>query len=1399
MIGHPPRCLVDNGHWLIRLLAQVPVQPRPWPKGKRYAAVNNFGFGGTNGHCLLEAAPTHPCSSAHAGDEDVPDDPKLFVLSANDEDALSRRREHLGEFLKTNADVSLRNLAYTLCERRSHMAWRGFSIASSLDELAASLAPEAFPSAVRERRVPRLGFVFSGQGVQYHGMGRQLFRAYPVFRQGILDADAVLADLGAPFSLADILFSEGEDSEQIHRAEISQPASTAIQIALVKLLRAWGIEPMAVVGHSSGEMAAAFAAGIISSDTAMRAAYARGQLAGKLREQQPELRGGMLAVNASAGVVTEFMSRISSGLAVIACENSDVSVTVSGDMTALDELEAALQSEGYGCNKLTVNVPYHSPYLEEAADAFNFVEGLDPEPEENHKSTFYSAVYGYELSGIGIDSSYWAASVKSPVQFTQAFKAMMSSQAAPEVIVEIGPHRPLLGPVKQILAALGHEKLPCVFAMERQRNSHRTALAMCGRLFSLGVPLDFSQINLSFQGRRPRLVEGLKPYPWSRQKHWLESRLNDEVLHCQFPHHDLLGRPLAGYSGGEMAWSNVLQPEDLPWLHDHQVNDDVVFPLAGYISTAISAATQLAEVQGAAFDGFRLTNVRVLHPLFVRQGVRCDFNTKLRPTRQGWHEFEISSWDSTTKHWVHNCRGFISARENLGVDTNSSSPLFDKSRAACDCTVDGPTFYRDFATYTPERGPTFQNLASISYNKDAAVGEVVISDTSATMSHKYETVMTIHPATLDGLFQCIIPLVTHDHHGPNNIWLPAEAREVSVSCGVPHDAGARLQVLASAASDPNVYSLVATDGAHTRITVDGLVMRPATTGPDTWPHPMYSSYKQVWQPASPTPPPPSSENGNVWLVVYSEEKFAPLAEAAVRHLAADKHTASACPLAQATAIDGAGLVVCGLPRCLLSEGRRAEYEKLQQLISAMSRAVFVTQGSHWKVSDPESSSLYGFVRTLRYASSYGVATLDLDSDGETDVDGQAKLLADVARRISNSGGGEQGRIDMEFAEDRGTLIVPRFTEDTVMRDTCYSITGDCAPVAQVLRPDRRIKLTPSRFGTLESMYFEDDDMDTPLGDGELEVYVAATGVTTLDALNASKGQSVGTECSGIVSRVGGKAGSFVVGDNVCCLAQNAYGTFARCKANRAVKLSQDADLTAAASLPVDYSTAVYALRHVARLRAGDRVLVHTSRAGALGHAVAKVAASMGADLFVTASSDDEREFLTGGHGIPPGRVCFGSGPDSLATALRQAIGPSGVDLEINPIPNNAVAGTQRFLVPFGHFIQIGTDASVASTRPDIYGNNTTFSQFDMAVVAKERPRLLDNALAAVRDLVASSSVLHLFPSRMLSVIPRSQLADAFRHTLEQSTPMVKYVVAPRADDAVMVKPHPPSLCFLYTC
>lgn len=799
-----PEIHLDDWH------LHVPTTLTPWPQNKLLrASVNNFGYGGTNAHAILEPGPAmrhFPASGTHSnghtngnGSVSASEQSQIFILSAKDSVACESMVRCLGSHLSTSKPAP-RALAYTLSNRRSLHAWIVAIRAKSIDELVTCLSePTRKPTSTL--KVPRLGFVFNGQGAQWHAMGRELIGSYPAFGHAIREADDILKGYGASWSLEEELMRD-ETATRVGAIHLSQPISVAIQLCLVDLLSHWGIVPTAVTSHSSGEIAAGYATKILSFDEALGVAYFRGEIASK-HQKLHSLAGGMLAAAVSAEVAGQYISNLANGKVVVACVNSPSSVTLSGDLAALGEVATRLEADGMFARKLKVPMAYHSHHMENIAQEYTQqLHTLLPSAKKQWSedaALFVSPVTGEAVtSPVALNPEHWAKNMTHPVLFSQAFDRMSEDV---DMIVEIGAHSTLAGPIRQILKARGVE-MSYVSCLKRSTDAVVTMQDMACALLARGYPVNLQQVN-SPHGNEPHIfVPDLPTYQWNHtRRYWIEPRVSREQRYKKFPPHELLGTPLNGSNGLMPTWRSFLRLGEVEWLRDHQIDGSVVFPGAGYISMAIEAVRLLVDPSEETISAYKLRDIDIVNAMIIPDSAfGVEVQLTLRPCSErefeyeGWYTFELCSLGSGGA-WIDHCRGYVSADTTSALGNSRTSELTRRAEAPKESsyleTKDEPVDIQSLFAGLRERGiyhgPNFQNLIDSRAAGTRAITNVTIAS-NVSNEHDY----VLHPTTLDSVLQASFSSLPRDMDTDTMV-LPRFIRSLSIPRHFKRHGGDQLQ------------------------------------------------------------------------------------------------------------------------------------------------------------------------------------------------------------------------------------------------------------------------------------------------------------------------------------------------------------------------------------------------------------------------------------------------------------------------------------------------------------------------------------------------------------------------------------------------------------------------------
>lgn len=803
---------------------QVPTSVMPWPnEGPRRISVNSFGYGGSNAHVILDDASSYLDQNRLSGNHvtktsqvnrasDAWDKPtsslcRVFPISAHDKEGLGRVKLALAEYLsqKSNDLTGIKersnfldDLAFTLSERRSQLQWKTYFTASSLEDLLASLEADnaAVPTRLSSRK-PRLGFVFTGQGAQWATMGMDLMQ-YPVFRDSVEAADRYLRrKLDCAWSAREEL-ERGKSTSRLRMPQYSQGLCTVLQVALVELLESWDVRPVAVVGHSSGEIAAAYCQGSISREDAWRVAYFRGVLSAKLKACG--LDGSMMAVGASSENAGEIISQLAPSKVHIACVNSPASVTLSGDSDAIDMVYEALRERGIFARKLQVDVAYHSPHMQFVARAYWDTIARVSTNLAPGKCSMYSSVTGELVQPGELVSAYWVRNLISPVQFAAAIQQLATNEKALDILVEVGPHAALQGPATQSLQHVGISDMPYHSVILRNQNGVETALNLAGSLSARGYPVRFRDVN-NTKARTPRPLVDLPSYPWNHsQSHWAETRVAKEYRLRSLPYNSLLGALTPGFLPGERVWTHRIRLSKQTWIQDHKIQGTAFYPAAGFIASAIEASRLLADASRTV-SSFRLRNIHLSAALGIDEGEEVEYSVSMKPrlseapdTQEtpSWNEFNIASCRGDGA-LVRHCSGLVMVEYDSSIPIEVAEQLRNANGEMNDVnlsTVDDDIFYKSLSDVGFHYGPSFQNARDIRADRGRGYGNIIIPDMGSDLTPRPHV---IHPATLDAIFHLIFGALQGSKDGMKQLMVPKTIDEVVITSDIPCNPGAQLK------------------------------------------------------------------------------------------------------------------------------------------------------------------------------------------------------------------------------------------------------------------------------------------------------------------------------------------------------------------------------------------------------------------------------------------------------------------------------------------------------------------------------------------------------------------------------------------------------------------------------
>ncbi|CAG8903343.1 unnamed protein product [Penicillium egyptiacum] len=746
----------------------VPTEPMPWPEArKERISVNSFGIGGTNAHVVLDSAQSFGISPVPTQHTILS---QLLVYSANNVESLKQMISHYTAYIQEHP-TRLADLAFTLGNRREHLPHRAFSVKSSLGPLTTSA-----PSKAGE--TPNIVMVFTGQGAQWPQMGCSMIHnpVYPAFKKSIQDLDSHLQTLThAPeWSIEEELL-KGPDTSRLGSSELSQPLCTAIQVALVDTFASVGVQPTAVVGHSSGEVVAAYAAGAITANEAITIAFYRGQVT-KLQTRP----GAMAAIGMDTEEVQEYLQ---AGV-VVACENSPKSVTLAGDTHAIENAVALVKRAHPNvlARQLKVDKAYHSHHMAEIGNEYYALIEREICPKAPNKLFFSSVENKLFTEAQNFGPKYWQMNLQSPVLFRSSVSSIVKHQIAKNmVLLEIGPHSALAGPLRQTQAHLSSSS-PYISTFVRNQDSTESFLNAIGQLHVLNAVSKLDKVICEGS-----TLPDLPRYPWNHSKRfWYESRLSKEWRHREHKYHDLLGVRVTESPDFHPLFRNLFHLDNAPWIRDHKVGDDIVFPFAGYAAMIGEAVRQLTGVN----EAFTLRNITVSTALVLNEGPPVEIMTTLHRHRltdsldSEWWEFTIASQNGTS--WTKNCSGEVRSHSEHLEDIEKKAPLVRK--------VNTHRCYHSMAMSGLNFGPSFQRLDHVRSDTvtQNATSELVAKETDGEKYH-------LHPTIIDASLQLLSVAASKGYAEQiTNIMVPTYIQEMSI-----YRSYGNVQVQASASYTPN--------------------------------------------------------------------------------------------------------------------------------------------------------------------------------------------------------------------------------------------------------------------------------------------------------------------------------------------------------------------------------------------------------------------------------------------------------------------------------------------------------------------------------------------------------------------------------------------------------------------
>jgi acyl transferase domain-containing protein/acyl carrier protein len=1322
----------------------------PWRREQRTrrAAVSSFGISGTNAHVILEEAlpvsATAPATSATAPSSsatapapstaavDAPGTTLLpWVLSARSEQALRAQAGRLaahvhGEIAQRPQDVGL-----SLCSRAA-LEYRAVVVGAEHESLLDGLdavgerrpAPDVHEGVALAAGGP-VAFLFTGQGAQHAGMGSGLYEVHPVFRQALDEACELLdAQLGC--SLRELMFAPEGSSQAstLDETAFTQTSLFALEVALFRLLESWGLRPAYLIGHSVGELAAAHVAGVLSLHDACALVGARGRLMGALP------RGGaMVAVQASEQEMLKSISE-QAGAVALAAINGPASIVISGEEDAVLEIADAWGERGRKTRRLRVSHAFHSARMDGMLEQLAAVaEGLS---FARPSIPIVSNLTGRTVDDEELCSAdYWVRHVRGTVRFADGVSSL--AEQGVRSYLELGPDGVLSAMAQECLSAT----TGAIVATPLLRPGHdepATLLKAIAGMWVNGADVDWERL---FEGSGARRVR-LPTYAFQRQRFWLDSVergvADAEAIGQASAGHPLLGAAVALADERGWIFTGRLSLQAHPWLADHVVLGKVLLPGTAFLELALYAGAQL---------GCELVRELTLQsPLVLPR----DGAVQLQVTVDQEDEHRVRSLKvysrvtsgtetglSGDSEWVCHAVGTLAPSRSpvppLGMD--GTWPPLDAEHVLVE------DVYDRLAAAGLEYGPVFQGLTRAWRRGREVFAEVELPDTELDRVDGFG----VHPALLDAALHASA-LATDAEDLPaggstDGVGLPFCWSEVALSAGgasalrvrlSPTDGGSMEIAVADENGRPVAFvgslatrSASATGIAGAASPRDGMLYLDWTAmpiDPTATESPRRPSQALLHRADRPSGPDPSNDPASHLQPIDSYAELASLSEA----IESGRASAPEVLLLDCTEcsreLPAGARLAAGRVLGIVREWLQQEHLGDSRLAILTRGAVAVHAGED--VRDLAAAAVWGLVRSAQSENPGRLVLID--------VDGQPSSWEALAAALA---GGEP-----QLAIRRAEPLVPRLVRP--------ASDGALMPPAGV----REWRLDSGHANTFEGLALAAcPEASRPLAPEEIRVEVRAAGVNFKDvliALGMYPGEAtIGNEAAGVVLEIGTAVKDLVPGDRVTGLFSGAFSTIAVTDARLVARIPADWSFAQAASMPLVFLTAYYALTDLAAARPGERLLVH-SAAGGVGMAAVQLAGYLGLEVFGTASAGKwgvlEEQGLQATH--------IGSSRDlSFRERFLEQTAGAGVDVVLNSLTGELVDASLGLLGSGGRFLEMGkTDvrdaAELAAEHEGVH-----YRAFDLMDAGPER---IAEMLAALMGLFEDGA-LKLPPIRAWDV------------------------------------------------
>ncbi|MBF8268406.1 MAG: Polyketide synthase [Gammaproteobacteria bacterium] len=1331
---------------------RISTQLTDWPHQDRtrYAGVNSFGYGGTNAHVLMEQAPPPVPSNSLTSVIANWQKPFLVPISARSEVALRELAGKYAFFLSTNnTDSAMVDFLFTLSQRRTHHNHRLALVANSIEdmrnklELVSSGSPATeMASGVQNNSETKLVFVYSGMGPQWWGMARELLERETVFRAAVEECDQMFQQ-EAGWSVLTALLKDEQTSE-IAKTEVAQPANFVIQYALTILLKSFGIIPDAVIGHSVGEVTATCICGALTLPEAIKVSVQRSRLQAKTAGQGAMLAAGLSA--ADAALLLNSYRGVS-----IAAVNAPNSLTLSGDKQQLQSISNKLTEQNIFNRFLEVEVAYHSPQMDEIKH--ELLLELNTLQPAITRIKLVSTVTGEFSNGNTINNEYWWNNVRQPVQLLHGVKKLINSGYSN--FLEISPHPVLAHSIREIAASL-QKRAQVIPTLNRKTPDYKSVYMSLGQLYCLGFDINWHRV-IPPGGK----FLALPTYPWQQDFYWLESKASRQDRlgnsdHVMF--NQMLDRP--GHS-----WSVEINSQYFPFLNDHRVNTEIVFPGSAYVEAGLALHKKIHDCQPIVLTDIEFHNILLIEP--KKNQILC---LEHDDTNQNFNVYSRLNDDDST--WKKHASGkLIKSPYTFKKFNNPSDVNLLRDRITVKYPIE--ELYANLQNRGLDYGYFFKNARELWVSDSEYLVHIDCIEKLSADNNQY----LLPPVLLDCAFHTLLSLIPD-----NKSFVPVSIARVAVLRSPPPECYCHGTLLKRNNDTLIADFLIFDFEGNVCVEIKSCVSKSLLTATDSKKSLVEKYvYLPVWEAYDNTPVATIPDNclifsdtsevsvifenllkdaGKCYYKILPGKKYTQLTET---HFTVNpgiktdfKHLLTVVNISRISHIYYFWPVYNDPVKISAAEVC-SQAMSLIYLIQACSEIenpinlVVITRGAQCVTNDERlinlnSSSFWGLLPLIENEfPNIHYKLVDLCVDSPTDK------INEWMRYILDS------NIN-DLAIRSGKPHIKKLTQMPLESEHSEIKTISVSTVEPV-------KIIQRKAGHVDSLIYKPFERIVPVGN-QVEIKSHYAGINFKDILKiygtiAEKtiagtyfGHYPGMEISGTVTAVGEKVKNLQPGDEVIAAVIDGYRSYAIAPAEFVIK--KPAVLKSEESLfHIVFCTAYYALVEIARLTQGEKVLIH-SAAGGLGLAAIQVASMIGTEIYATASTSEKRNYLKS-LGV---KYVMDSRSLDFHDEILEITGGYGVDVILNTLSGEALIHSMNLLAPYGRFIEAGKADIVANTNLPMlpFNKNITFSAVDFDRMHAEKPEKISQLMKTVAGCFDNG----YFKPLPVEIFKASSIIDAFR-------------------------------------